>query len=582
MIIWPDNNLPAQSREWAEVVEDEIERIDRKRSAGGGGGDSGTGEGIPGPAGPQGPEGPAGPQGPQGPQGEPGVDGIDGSDGAQGPQGEPGIQGPQGEPGPQGEQGLQGIQGEPGPQGEQGPKGDTGDQGPQGIQGIQGETGPQGPQGLQGETGPQGPEGIQGPKGDTGDTGPAGATGPQGEQGPQGANGFSAYQVAQIEGFTGTEEEWLASLVGAQGPQGETGATGPQGLQGETGPQGPQGLQGETGPTGSQGDTGPAGPGIATGGTAGQILSKVDGTDYNTTWIDNFAPNVELYVKNSTGTTLNKGQVVYITGSDGNNPLISLADADTEGTSSKTIGLLKQTLLTGEHGYVITEGILEGVNTDGATAGQPIWLSSTAGAFVYGTPPAEPAHSVYLGVVVRVQTNNGKIYVKVQNGFELNELHGVQISDVQPGDALVYNSVTGLWENTQAVGPQGPEGPAGPTGPQGATGPAGADGADGDTGIVAQAEPPANTDILWLDTDESGIGIPVGGTAGQVLAKVDGSDYNTEWIDGGGTFAIQLNEQNIVANYSIPVGYNGVSAGPITIANGVVVTIPSGSAWSIV
>jgi hypothetical protein len=166
--------------------------------------------------------------------------------------------------------------------------------------------------------------------------------------------------------------------------------------------------------------------------------------------MDNFAPNVELYVKNSTGTTLNKGQVVYITGSDGNNPLISLADADTEATSSKTIGLLKQTLTNGSHGYVITEGILEGINTNGATAGQPVWLSTTAGAFVYGTPPAEPAHSVYLGVVVRVQQNNGKIYVKVQNGFELTELHGVQITDVTEGQALVYDG--SLWVNQTVSG----------------------------------------------------------------------------------------------------------------------------------
>ena len=124
---------------------------------------------------------------------------------------------------------------------------------------------------------------------------------------------------------------------------------------------------------------------------------------------------------------------------------MSLADADTEATSSKTIGLLKQTLTNGSHGYVITEGILEGINTNGATAGQPIWLSTTAGAFVYGTPPAEPAHSVYLGVVVRVQQNNGKIYVKVQNGFELTELHGVQITDPAEGETLVYNG--SLWVN---------------------------------------------------------------------------------------------------------------------------------------
>lgn len=43
--------------------------------------------------------------------------------------------------------------------------------------------------------------------------------------------------------------------------------------------------KGDTGATGPQGPTGPAGPGVAAGGTAGQVLSKVDGTDYNTQWI---------------------------------------------------------------------------------------------------------------------------------------------------------------------------------------------------------------------------------------------------------------------------------------------------------
>lgn len=64
----------------------------------------------------------------------------------------------------------------------------------------------------------------------------------------------------------------VPTVAGPQGPQGETGATGPQGPQGETGATGPQGPQG------------PAGPGVPTGGTAGQVLCKVDGTDYNTDW----------------------------------------------------------------------------------------------------------------------------------------------------------------------------------------------------------------------------------------------------------------------------------------------------------
>ena len=43
---------------------------------------------------------------------------------------------------------------------------------------------------------------------------------------------------------------------------------------------GPEGPQGDTG------DTGPAGQGVPTGGTAGQVLAKIDGTNYNTEWVD--------------------------------------------------------------------------------------------------------------------------------------------------------------------------------------------------------------------------------------------------------------------------------------------------------
>jgi hypothetical protein len=65
------------------------------------------------------------------------------------------------------------------------------------------------------------------------------------------------------------------AFSGLKGETGATGATGAQGPQGETGAQGPAGA------TGAQG---PAGPGVPAGGTAGQVLQKVDGTDYNTEW----------------------------------------------------------------------------------------------------------------------------------------------------------------------------------------------------------------------------------------------------------------------------------------------------------
>lgn len=74
-----------------------------------------------------------------------------------------------------------------------------------------------------GPPGPQGEPGQEGPPGPAGDAGEKGEKGNPGERGPAGADGKSAYQLAVDNGFTGTEAEWLASLVGPQGPPGEGG-----------------------------------------------------------------------------------------------------------------------------------------------------------------------------------------------------------------------------------------------------------------------------------------------------------------------------------------------------------------------
>ena len=124
--------------------------------------------------------------------------------------------------------------------------------------GVAGEEGPTGPRGLQGERGPTGPQGQQGRAGADGAQGPQGNPGTPGTPGAPGAAGADGRD-------------------GAQGPQGDRGATG------DAGPQGPAGSDGARGPTG---DRGPAGPGVPPGGTAGQILEKVDGTNYNTQWAD--------------------------------------------------------------------------------------------------------------------------------------------------------------------------------------------------------------------------------------------------------------------------------------------------------
>lgn len=179
--------------------------------------------------------------------------------------------------------------------------------------------------------------------------------------------------------------------------------------------------------------------------------------DNTNTWLDlPLVASSELYVyaKNTTGSSLTKGQAVYINGALGSNPTLSLAIASGESTSSKTLGLLKQNLAINEFGYVVSEGILDGINTDSATAdGDPMWLSPTvSGGIIYGlvNKPHAPDHLVFLGYVLRKQQNNGRVYVKVQNGYELEELHNVATTGVTNGQFLQYNSSSGLWMPTSS------------------------------------------------------------------------------------------------------------------------------------
>lgn len=90
-------------------------------------------------------------------------------------------------------------------------------------------------------------------------------------------DGQSAYALAVQLGYTGSESAWIASLKGAKGDKGDTGAQGPKGATGATGPQGPTGATGARGPTGATGPQGPAGASaVYTSGT--YYVRYTDGT----------------------------------------------------------------------------------------------------------------------------------------------------------------------------------------------------------------------------------------------------------------------------------------------------------------
>jgi hypothetical protein len=178
----------------------------------------------------------------------------------------------------------------------------------------------------------------------------------------------------------------------------------------------------------------------------GTTSQYIDGTGALQTFPSSLATGfVRHNVK--AGVAINKGQAVYVSSSDGTNMIVGLASNSSEGTSSKTMGLLDSTVAINGFANVVTEGLLAGLNTIGANAGDPVWLG-TGGNLIYGlaNKPVAPAHLVFIGIVTRVNANNGEIFVKVQNGYEIDELHDVFISSPSAGQLLRRDS-DGLWKN---------------------------------------------------------------------------------------------------------------------------------------
>jgi len=186
---------------------------------------------------------------------------------------------------------------------------------------------------------------------------------------------------------------------------------------------------------------------IGSGAGGGDMLKSV--YDPQDTGIVLSAHKEMVSVINKTGVTIPKGTIVYLksTSSSGTHPEILLADADTEATSSKTLGATYEDIDDSTVGYVVTSGEVDNLNTSMYNIGDKLWLSQTAGQ-VTTTPPVQPAHTVFIGTVTRSQNTNGRILYAIQNGYELNELHNVLITGIPSnGQVLTYNSTSSLWVN---------------------------------------------------------------------------------------------------------------------------------------
>ena len=159
------------------------------------------------------------------------------------------------------------------------------------------------------------------------------------------------------------------------------------------------------------------------------------------------AQNLVTEVYNETGATLTKGTVVYINGGHGNLPTVTKAIATSDATSAQTYGVVRADITNNNNGYVTVIGSLNDLDTQAYPAGTQLYLSGTTAGAWTSTKPSAPIHLVYVGIVVRSHPTQGVVEIRIQNGYELEELHDVQIIDVANNDGIFYDSATSLWKN---------------------------------------------------------------------------------------------------------------------------------------
>jgi hypothetical protein len=187
-----------------------------------------------------------------------------------------------------------------------------------------------------------------------------------------------------------------------------------------------------------------------TGGTGVIIWDSTESAPsvgFNANVLGKLGVDSHVQVYNQTGSTIAKRKVVRQSGSSGTRLKVDLALADGDPNSATTIGITAESISNNSSGFIITAGLLTGVNTSAFTEGDVLWLSSTSSGDITNVRPTQPAHGVRIGYCIKSSAGAGIIYVDILNGFELEELHDVLITSPADNSFLVYESSSSLWKD---------------------------------------------------------------------------------------------------------------------------------------
>jgi hypothetical protein len=238
----------------------------------------------------------------------------------------------------------------------------------------------------------------------------------------------------------------------------------------------------------------------------------------------------QVLVYNGTGAALTKGQVVYSNGAQGQRPTVALALATGDATSARTLGIVAESIANGAEGWVTSLGIIENIDTSAFTAGAQLYLSGTTAGGLTATKPYAPIHMVYVARCIKSHATSGRLFVTVQNGYEMDELHNVAAQTPSNNDGLFYNTSTSLWENKSIVTALGYT-------PYNASNP---------SGYLSTVSLTTNV-TGTLPAGSGGTGITSVGAAGNVLTS-DGTGWSSQPPAAGGITYTTVKTSNYTAS----------------------------------
>jgi hypothetical protein len=155
------------------------------------------------------------------------------------------------------------------------------------------------------------------------------------------------------------------------------------------------------------------------------------------------------FVRVQAGETIRRGDVLYINGTNGSGiPVAYLAMADAGNTMSDIIGISNQPIVTGHQGFVVSTGTVGGVDTQGFTDGDVIYLSNTQSGSFQSNVPLHPYPQVPIGIILAVGVN-GRILIKTSHRSIGNVVgpndsidNGIPVFSGTDGSTLKTSSVT--------------------------------------------------------------------------------------------------------------------------------------------